>query len=69
MLLPLTTLTLTVPLVTTTPDHELDVPLPVTVLPFESLNCQLENVLPPAWPLTLQVTTEHSVSNRRFLDF
>lgn len=55
VLLPLATLTLTVPLVTTTPDHELDVPLPLTVLLFESLNCQFEKVAPDGGLFTVQV--------------
>jgi len=49
--------TLTVPVVTTTPDQELVVPEPLTVLLLllESVNFQLENVAPDGGLFTVQV--------------
>jgi hypothetical protein len=51
----LVTVTLTVPLVTITPDHVLLVLVLVTVLLLASVNFQLENVLPLA-PDAVQLT-------------
>jgi hypothetical protein len=48
-------LTLTVPLLTITPDQELVVPEPLTVLLPESLNCQVEKVVPVGALFTLHV--------------
>jgi hypothetical protein len=50
------TWTLTLPLLTIVPDHELVVCVLVTVLLLESVNFQLENVAPVGAPLTLHVT-------------